>query len=117
MSQLLPEQLQQRLELHLQALLRGDHVDRAELQSLVVEARQQTGQPSHRELPSIDRVRLEEEWRQVEALVQQVRQRLPWMGVHRGYREELKARRRRSRAGRRAVQPALSISRPHVALP
>ena len=41
-SQLLPQQLRQRLEQHLQALLRGDHVDREELQSLVVEARQQT---------------------------------------------------------------------------
>ena len=83
-SQLLPEQLKQRLEQHLQALLRGDHVDRAELQSLVVEARQQTDQHAHREIPRIDRVRLEEEWRQIEALVQQLRQRSPWMGAHRG---------------------------------
>jgi hypothetical protein len=83
-SQLLPEQLKQRLEQHLSALLRGDHVDRGELQSLVVEASQQTDLHSHRELPRIDRARLEEEWRQVEALVQQVRQRSPWMEVRRG---------------------------------
>jgi hypothetical protein len=66
-SQLLPEQLRRRLEQHLEALLRGDHVDRGELQTLVVEARQ--------DLPRVDRARLEEEWRQVEALVQQLRQK------------------------------------------
>ncbi len=81
-SQLLPEQLRQRLEQHLHALLRGDHVDRAALQSLVVEARQQTDQQPHGEPPRIDRTRLEEEWRQVEALVERVRQRSPWMGAH-----------------------------------
>jgi hypothetical protein len=60
LSQLVPEQLRQRVEQHLQALLRGDHVDREELQGLLVEARQLS------ESSRIDRARLEEEWRQVE---------------------------------------------------
>ena len=83
-SQLLPEQLKQRLEQHLHALLRGDHVDRGELQSLVAEARQDAHPHSPKGLPRVDRARLDEEWRQVEALVQQVRQRSPWMEVRRG---------------------------------
>ncbi len=83
-SQVLPEQLKQRLEQHLHALLRGDHVDRGELQSLVSEARQEAHPHPPGGLPRADRARLEEEWRQVEALVQQVRQRSPWMGAHGG---------------------------------
>jgi hypothetical protein len=83
-SQLLPEQLKYRLEQHLEALQRGHHVDRGELQSLMGEARQQTELHARQGLPATDRSRLEEEWRQVEALVQQLRQRHPWMGAHKG---------------------------------
>jgi Zn-finger nucleic acid-binding protein len=83
-SQLLPEQLTYRLEQHLEALQRGHHVDRGELQSLMGEARQQTELHARQGLPATDRSRLEEEWRQVEALVQQLRQRHPWMGAHKG---------------------------------
>ena len=83
-SQLLPEQLKHRLEQHLEALQRGNHVDRAELQSLMGEARQQTELHARQGLPATDRTRLEEEWRQVEALVQQLRQKSPWMGAHKG---------------------------------
>jgi hypothetical protein len=79
-SQLVPEQLRQRVEQHLQALLRGDHVDREELQGLLVEARQLSEAPLPAEPPRIDleepridRARLEEEWRQVEQLVQRMR--------------------------------------------
>ena len=84
MSQLLPEQLKHRLEQHLEALQRGHHVDRGELQSLMGEARQQTELHARQGLPATDRSRLEEEWRQVEALVQRLRQRHPWMGAHKG---------------------------------
>jgi hypothetical protein len=66
-SQLVPDQLRQRIEQHLQALLRGDHVDREELQSLLVEARQ----------VEIDRAGLEGEWRQVQELVQRMHQMEP----------------------------------------
>jgi hypothetical protein len=82
-SQLLPEQIKQRLEKHLQALLRGDHVNRGELQGLVAEAKRQAHRHSPRDLPRADRARLDEEWRQVEALVQRVRQRSPWMEAQR----------------------------------
>jgi hypothetical protein len=82
-SELLPEQLKHRLEQHLEALQRGNHVDRAELQSLVGEARQQTELHARQGLPATDRARLEEEWRKVEALVQELRQKSPWMGLHR----------------------------------
>jgi hypothetical protein len=51
---------------------------------LVAEARQDAHPHSPRGLPRVDRARLDEEWRQVEALVQQVRQRAPWMRAHGG---------------------------------
>lgn len=76
-SQLVPEQLRQRVEQHLQALLRGDHVDREELPDLVVEARQLAEQRPLEQPPKIDRARLDEEWRQVEELVQRMRQTTP----------------------------------------
>jgi hypothetical protein len=67
-SQLVPEQLRQRVERHLQALLRGEPVDREELQRLTTEARHPLEERSRR-----DRARLEEEWRKVEQFVQRRR--------------------------------------------
>jgi hypothetical protein len=72
-SQLVPEQLRQQVEQHLQALLRGDRVDRQVLDGLVAEARQLAERPPKEEPPRIDRAHLEEAWRQVEALVQRRR--------------------------------------------
>jgi hypothetical protein len=79
-SQLVPEQLRQRLELPLQALLRGDPVDREELQSLVADARQLPEPHAAGEPARINRARLEEEWRQVEELVQGIRPTIPPKG-------------------------------------
>jgi len=50
------------LEQHLQALQHGDHVDRNEIQKLMVEVRQAALQ-LHEEVSTIDRARLEEEWK------------------------------------------------------
>jgi hypothetical protein len=72
-SQLVPERLRQRVEQRLQALRRGDRVDRQELRNLVAEARQLAEQHPAEEPPRLDRARLEEAWRQVEELVQQLR--------------------------------------------
>jgi hypothetical protein len=77
-SQLVPEPLRQRVEQHLQALLRGDPVDREALRSLVEEAKQLAVLHPPEEPPRIDRARLEEEWRQVEELVQRMRGTTPW---------------------------------------
>jgi Zn-finger nucleic acid-binding protein len=74
----MPEQARQRAEQQLQALLRGDHVDRGELQSLMTEARQLAERHPPEEPRRIDRARLEEDWRQVEELVQRMRQTMPW---------------------------------------
>jgi hypothetical protein len=80
MSQLVPESLRQRLERPLQALLRGDHVEHQELQSLVADARQLAEPHAAEEPARIDRARLEEEWRQVEELVQGLRPPIPPKG-------------------------------------
>jgi hypothetical protein len=72
-SELVPEQLRQPVEQHLQALRRGDRLNRQVLQSLVAEARQLAERPPKEEPPRIDRAHLEEAWRQVEALVQRRR--------------------------------------------
>jgi hypothetical protein len=76
-GQLVPEALSQRLERSAQGLLRGDPVDREELQGLAADARrlaepQAAGEPSR-----IDRPRLEEAWRQVEETVQAIPQSMP----------------------------------------
>jgi hypothetical protein len=80
-SQLVPEPLRPRVEQRLQALLPGDPVDREALQGLLREARQLAEPPLPEEPPRIDRARLEEEWRQVEELVQRMHQRTPWRGA------------------------------------
>src|SRR5437867_303433 len=71
--QLLPEQLRPRLERHLEALLRGDRVDREELASLVTEAGQLASRDASDRQPSIDRARLEAQWRTVEASMERIR--------------------------------------------
>ena len=72
-GELVPEQLRQRIEPHLQALRRGDRVDRQELLSLVAEARQLAELRPAEQPPGLDRARLEEAWRQVEEMVQRLR--------------------------------------------
>lgn len=82
--ELVPDDLRDRMEQHLQALQRGDHVDRGELVRFAAAARQRTtdrraldedprigGEP-----PSIDRARLEGELRRAEELLQHVRRSL-----------------------------------------
>jgi hypothetical protein len=70
LGQLLPEQLRPRLDQHLQALQRGERLDRQELERLVVEA----GQLASRSAPAvIDRARLEADWREIEASIQRLR--------------------------------------------
>jgi hypothetical protein len=51
-------------------LVRGEHVKDEELQSLVLEAKQQAALPAAGEPPRADRARLEEEWHRIERLVQ-----------------------------------------------
>jgi hypothetical protein len=75
-SELVPEQRRQRVEQLLQALLRGDQVDREELRNVMVETRQ-AALHSRDERSRIDRARLEAEWRQVEELVQRMHHRTP----------------------------------------
>jgi hypothetical protein len=77
LGQLLPEQLRPRLEQHLQALLRGDRLDRGELENLVTEAGELAGRYASEGRPMIDRARLEAEWRQVEQLMQRIRSAAP----------------------------------------
>jgi hypothetical protein len=77
LGQLLPEQLRPRLEQHLQALLRGDRLDRGELENLVREAGELAGRYASEGRPMIDRARLEAEWRQVEASMQRIRPAAP----------------------------------------
>jgi hypothetical protein len=77
-SQLVPEPLRERVERQLQGLLRGDRVDREGLRSLLAEARQAAELHPAEGLPRMDRARLEEEWRQVEELVERLRQTPAW---------------------------------------
>lgn len=76
-GQLLPEQLRPRLEEHLQALRRGERLDREELENLVVEAGRLAGRSASDDRAMIDRARLEAEWRQVEASMQRIRPAAP----------------------------------------
>jgi hypothetical protein len=71
---------------HLQALLQGDDVDRAEFQDLLTEARQMAElhrpyleeRPSaHAGSPQADRARLEEELRRAEEVLQGLRATSP----------------------------------------
>ncbi len=73
MSQLVPEQLRQRVEQQLHALQRGERINRQELRNLVAEARQLADRQSGDEPPRIDQGRLEEAWKQVEDQVQRLR--------------------------------------------
>jgi hypothetical protein len=68
-TQLLPEGLSARARRHLEALVRGEHVKDEELQSLMLEAKQQAGLAAAGEPPRADRARLEEEWHRIEELV------------------------------------------------
>jgi hypothetical protein len=68
-TQLLPEGLSARARPHLEALVRGEHVNDEELQSLMLEAKQQAGLAAAGEPPRADRARLEEELHRIEELV------------------------------------------------
>jgi hypothetical protein len=68
-TQLLPEGLSARARRHLEALARGEHVKDEELQSLMLEAKQQAGLAAAGEPPRADRARLEEELHRIEELV------------------------------------------------
>jgi hypothetical protein len=68
-TQLLPEGLSARASRHLEALVRGEHVKDEELQSLMLEAKQQAGLAAAGEPSRADRARLEEEWHRIEELV------------------------------------------------
>jgi hypothetical protein len=68
-TQLLPEGLSARARRHLEALVRGEHVKDEELQSLMLEAKQQAGLAAAGEPPRADRARLEEELHRIEELV------------------------------------------------
>jgi hypothetical protein len=64
-SETVPEQLRPRVEQHLQALLRGERVEREELRSILSETRQLTDRE-----PRAGRARLDAEWQRVQALGQ-----------------------------------------------
>jgi hypothetical protein len=68
-TQLLPEGLSARARPHLEALVRGEHVKDEELQSLMLEAKQQAGLAAAGEPPRADRARLEDELHRIEELV------------------------------------------------
>jgi hypothetical protein len=72
-SRLMPERLKRQVE----QMLRGDHIDREELQRLTVDFRQLREQQMREEPPRIDRVGVEEEWRQVRESVLRAHQATP----------------------------------------
>jgi hypothetical protein len=70
-SELLPEQLRPRVEQLLQALRRGEQLDKDALQNVTREA----GTAGLSARLTIDRTRLEEDWRKIEASIQRMRPR------------------------------------------
>lgn len=77
LGQLLPEPLRPRLEQHLQAMRRGERLDREGLESLVTEAGRLASRSAADDRALVDRARLEAEWRQVEATIERIRPAAP----------------------------------------
>jgi hypothetical protein len=73
LTELLQEQLRPRVRQQLDELLRGKPLAREEMQRLMVEARKLAERRPEREPGSIDRAQFEQEWRQVEEMVQRMR--------------------------------------------
>jgi hypothetical protein len=73
--QLMPATVRPRVEQHLQ---RREGPDPHDLQSLVAKASRPAAGPSPEQPPSVDRTRLDKQWREVAALVQRIRETAPW---------------------------------------